>query len=139
MKRSEFFTEMRKGIFQTVKEIAVPSIKEDLDKVDLFADKLSGILWHNIGSVDSFLREGIHDVFVAGKPVVLVKGNELKAYEKLCPTCNMMMHWISYEKNLRCMNCEQSIELLNQEAGISLSHLPIKIVEGKLLLGIFPT
>ncbi|MGG0717319.1 hypothetical protein ABE096_06930 [Robertmurraya massiliosenegalensis] len=135
MKRSEFFTEMGKGFFQTVKEITSPFIKEDLNKMDVFADKVVGMKWYEIGLVDSFRKEGIHDVFVSGEPFVLVKGQDMRVYRKVCPSCDQMMHWISFEMKLKCMNCEQSFELLNQGARIGLSSHPIKIVEEKLFLG----
>ena len=45
MKRDEFLKEMGSGLFQTVKSVYEPFIKEDLKKVEGAADKALGITW----------------------------------------------------------------------------------------------
>lgn len=137
MKRSEFFSEIRKGMFQTVKEVASPFIREDIVKLDHFVDQVAGIQWYDVGSSNSFRPLGTHNHFVGGRAIALVtSGQNWEAFDKTCPTCRMMVQWISYAKKFTCFQCEQSYAVEKQEGELVLARIPLKIEQGRLYLGL---
>lgn len=139
MKRSEFFSEMGKGLFQTVKELSSPFVSENLTNLDQFVDQMAGFQWVEACSTDSFLKEGIHihDLFIGGKPISVVSvGQEWSAINKVCPTCQSMVQWISYEKKFSCFYCEKSYYIESKSGELSLAYIPLKTIDGKLYLGL---
>lgn len=137
MKRSEFFTEMGRGLFRTVKEVTTPLISDDLDKLDSFMDDFIGVKWHDAGTIESFSSAGVHDLFLAGTAVAVINdGQKLKAYKKLCPCCQTMPQWISYEKKFKCMICEKVYDTAAENGELQLIKFPLKKEVGKLYIGL---
>ncbi|MFB6467290.1 Rieske (2Fe-2S) protein [Cytobacillus sp. Hz8] len=137
MKRSEFFSEMGKGLFRTVKEVTSPLIEDDLDKFDSIVDEIIGVKWVEAGNVESFSPEGVHDLYIAGKAIAIISDQQkLKAYQKLCPNCQAMPQWISYEKVFKCFNCEDLYHVETDEGSLQLKKFPLKKEAGKLFVGL---
>lgn len=137
MKRSEFFAEMGKGLFGTVKEVTTPLIINHLDKFDSMVDEFIGIKWVEVGTVESISTEGIHDLFAAGKAIVIIADQQkYKAYQKLCPNCQTMPQWLSYEKVFKCFTCEDIYHVDSDEGTLQLKRYPLKNELGKLFVGI---
>lgn len=137
MKRSEFFAEMGKGLFKTVKEVAYPLIEDDLGKLDSFVDDLAGVKWLKAGPVGSYKQEGVHDLFIAGKSLILTTNEKgMTVFERRCPKCNMMPQWIAYERKFKCMSCEADYNVQTGEGDLSLKAYPLKTNDDILYVGI---
>lgn len=137
MKRSEFFSEMGKGMFRTMKEITAPLLTDELDKLDSLVEQVSGLKWLEIGLADAFKLGDIHDIFVGGKSIaVLTDASGLAAYEKVCSSCKSMVQWISYEKKYTCFHCEKSFYIHNNNGELCLQKYPLKASDGKLYIGV---
>lgn len=137
MKRSEFFSEMKRGLFETVKEVSSPIIHEDLEKIDDFIDGVAHIQWHEVGQSDLILNKGVHDYFVGGRAITLVNLQEQPlAFDKACPYCRMMVQWIAYDHKFTCFQCEKSYFVKKHEGELALLNIPLKTVEGRLYFGL---
>lgn len=137
MNRAEFFSEMGKGLFKTIKEISSPFISEDLERLDSIADNLAGIKWHVAGNKEALAAGAFHDLFIAGQSIVLLyEGKRFQAYKKFCPACQTMPQWISYEKKFKCLSCEKEYEIENGSGELALVSCPVKITGENLYIGI---
>lgn len=137
MKRSDFFSEMKKGMFRTVKEISSPFIHEDLEKVDQFIDRVAGIQWFEIGDTDSFKKNDTHHFFMGGGSIsLLTLEQKWEAFDTACPTCQTMVQWIAYNKKFSCFVCEKSFSVETKEGELVLAQIPMKIEQGRLYFGL---
>lgn len=124
-------------MLKTVKEITVPLVAEDLDKLDSFVDVVSGIRWHEVGSIETFAASGVYDLFISGKSIVIANTQQKwKAFDKVCPSCKVMVQWISYEKKWICFSCEKSLYVDENNGELLLTSYPLKSAEGKLYIGL---
>lgn len=135
MNRAQFFSELGKGMLKTVMEIAEPFINDDLDKIDQTVDQIAGVDWVAAGPLSSFKKEGVHEVYVKGKPIVILRTGTFQAYEKICPHCSAVPQWIAYEKRFKCFGCGSEYDIYNGNA--RLKECFVKIKEDRLLIGFF--
>lgn len=137
MNRAEFFSEMGKGLFKTIKEISSPFISEDLEKLDSIADNLAGVKWHVAGNKESLGTEAFHDLFIAGQSIVLLcEEKKFKAYKKFCLSCQTMPQWISYEKKFKCLSCDNEFDIAKGSGELTLKSCPVKITGEHVYIGI---
>lgn len=137
MNRAEFFSEMGKGLFKTIKEISSPFISEDLEKLDSIADDLAGVKWHVAGNKESLGAEEFHDLFIAGQSIVLLNNQKnFEAYKKFCSSCQTMPQWISYERKFKCLSCEKEYDIEKGSGELTLKSCPVKITGENVYIGI---
>lgn len=132
MKRSEFFSEIKKDLIQTFKEIISPLVEDDIEKIDGMIEKISGIKWVSIGHFDPETFHGVEDRFIEKVPVLIYSnGKEIQAVHKICPHCGGMLHWISYEKSIKCLQCERGFPLAEEEVLSELNVFQLKRKESE--------
>lgn len=137
MKRSEFFAEMGKGLFKTVKEVTSPFISDDLDKIDSIMDDFIGLKWYEIGAGDSLLTNEVYDFFIAGRTISIINSkHSLKAFNRICPNCKTMTQWLAYEKVFKCLICEDVYHVEEDNGELVLKKYPLKKESGKWYIGI---
>lgn len=138
MKRSEFFSEMRKGLFQTMKEVTYPILSDDIEKIDSMVDEMAGVKWYTLGSADLFSPGGVHDFYFHQQPIVVLitEAGELKAFGKSCGSCETMMQWISYQKKLKCMMCDEEFFIEDKSDEQLLKKYPIKERNNTFYIGV---
>lgn len=116
MNRLQFLKELRKSFIDTTKEITLPVLDGEFKKIDDIADKIVGLNWVKVGSIDH-LNKGIQERFINGASILLFhNGEELIAYQKTCSSCQSLVQWIAHEKKLKCFSCDRTY-LIESEAG----------------------
>lgn len=125
--RFEFFKEIKNDLKQTAKEFILPIIEDDVDKVDQIIDDIVGIKWYPIGNIDTEHMNVIKDYYINNQNIaVFYNDDELKAVEKKCPKCQNLLNWISYDKKLKCFQCESEFFIEKEKEDPKLNYYSLK-------------
>jgi uncharacterized CHY-type Zn-finger protein len=126
VRRGDFLKEMAGSIFQTVKSLYEPLISDDLEKVEMAADRALGISWFPI--LNKY--EGCTDLemkFIAGKPVIVTRnGANMQARNGVCPVCSNIITLTTLYSTGKCLNCQKEYNFKTQIGDLELEFFPLK-------------
>lgn len=137
MNRLQFIAEMKKSLLETTKEISTPFIEEKVTEIDHLAMKLVGLKWIKLEGINPSSFSGVRDHFINGVSVLLFSdGIQLIAYEKKCQSCNTILNWISFEKNLKCFSCDKTYSVEDENGDLACKRYYIKEHCGEWFIGL---
>lgn len=135
MKRGEFIKEMGNSLFQTVKSVYEPFLKDDLQKMEDVTDIALGITWLPL-MPKSEATQKIEMKFVNGKPIIVsVNETNMQAMSGICPVCSNIIMVNTLYSSGKCLNCEKEYNFKTQTGSLSLNSLPIKLKEQMYFVG----
>ncbi|MDF2947064.1 MAG: Rieske (2Fe-2S) iron-sulfur domain protein [Bacillales bacterium] len=138
MDRLEFLTEMKKGILNTIKEVSKPFLEEEAEKVNKLTDEISGIHWAPTGlSVETIKENKVVELIILRQQILLADLNDqIVCYKKICKNCNSIVNYISYRKVIKCLMCEEEINVQTWEGTVQLDSFKTKVENDKLYVAI---
>lgn len=135
--RSDFFSYLKKSLIDTVKEVSSPFIEEDIKKVDLLVDNLAGLKWIPIHGEKLDERMGYRDLYIDNHHIAsFYDGIEVLIFDKVCQKCHTIVHWLSYDKKLKCFGCDTSITVNDRQGDLQLKEYKTKCENGVWFIGI---
>lgn len=137
MDRKQFLSEMKKGLFETIKEVSSPFVEEKLEKVDAAMENLTGVHWTMASGVTLPLRENhVQDITLARLPIMIaqVEGTRI-CILKQCKQCGSFLNYIVYRNEMKCLSCDTSYPLVKDEEK-HLEFLHSKIEGGFLWIAL---
>ncbi|MFS0784710.1 hypothetical protein [Bacillus sp. 1P06AnD] len=115
MNRLQFLKEMKDSLFTTVKSVYEPLVEDDLQKLSRSADKMLGIKWVLLAGRADEMAD-LEQRQIEGQPIICVKeGNSIRAYSGICPACTNLLVLSSFEKNCKCLMCEENYPLFPED------------------------
>lgn len=137
MDRLGFFSYIKKSIVKTAVEMYAPFIEEDCEKIDQLVENLGGIIWVPVIGMQLNDEIGIKDLYVANKYLFsYFDGEEVHIYEKVCPQCHGIVHWLSYDKSIKCFQCDSTFKITERQEELSLKEYITKCENGVWFIGI---
>ncbi|KEF37298.1 hypothetical protein M670_03545 [Schinkia azotoformans MEV2011] len=137
MDRLGFFSYVKKSLVNTVKEMSVPFVEEDIKKVDRWIDDLAGIEWIPIQGKELDDAVGYKDLYIANKHFLsFFNGEDVRIYEKVCQKCHIIVHWLSYDESLKCFQCDTSFKVKERQGELQLKEYRAKCENGIWFIGI---
>lgn len=134
MNRLEFFQYMKKSMLDTLKHAVSPFIEEDIRKIERFTDEIGGIQW-----VPCEMHVGEDEcktAFLNGRSVAIYRrSGQLTCYELVCMSCQTLVHYVSSERMLTCLQCSSSYQLDKGEGDLQLHEYPVQEGTGYLQVG----
>jgi len=113
LNRLQFLAEMKKSLINTTKEITFPFLDEKLEHLDSLADQIVGVIWLPLERLKPSSFSGVQEHFINSRSVLLYSdGKNLKAYGKICSSCNSLAQWIAFDEKLTCFICERSYDVV---------------------------
>ncbi|NOU93248.1 hypothetical protein GC093_08455 [Paenibacillus sp. LMG 31456] len=132
MNRRDFFKEMAGSLTETFKEILLPFIERDIEKLDRVAETFSGYQFYPVPYSSG--GELFQEVVVQSEPViVLQKDDKLHALSKKCPECSHLLHYLVYQPVFKCFTCDREYNLASHQ---SFTLFAAKMKQGVLYIGI---
>lgn len=134
MNRKQFLAEMKRGFFQTIKEVSSPFVEEKLEKVDQAMENITGVHWEKVKDVSlPLLENSVQDISIARLQLLLACfDGKIICVLKKCKKCGAFIHYISYLKELKCLPCDLSVSLQASDAKEQLYFLHTKVEDGYL-------
>ena len=136
MRRVDFIREMTGSLFQTVKSVYEPFIGEDLEKVEIAADRVMGITWLPV------IKEGdssddLEMKYIVGKPVIVARnGTNMQAFDGVCPVCSNIIIVTSLYSCGKCLNCQKEYNFKTFIGELKPKSYPIKKRNGTYFIGV---
>lgn len=127
MKREDFFKEMKKGFFNTLKSVYEPFIEEDLEKLEKTTDRILGVNWSFVCS-EYYQFNNINQFYISGSPILITKeeGN-VKAFSGICPSCSNLLHLSVLYSTCKCLNCGNDYNFQNKTGDLTLIEMPLAL------------
>ncbi|HJV44693.1 MAG TPA: hypothetical protein VJ824_03105 [Bacillota bacterium] len=128
MNRKEFFQEAWSGIFNTMKELALPILENKVEKFDHSIESLIKIKWVPLSvTIQSDFR-GWKEVYLDNGHWVYLyyDGSQLKAFDKVCTSCRSLTVLWDHHKVIKCLLCEKSLSLETLEGNLTIEEMPVK-------------
>jgi len=136
MNRKDFFSEMNKGLLDTLKAISEPFVEEKLNQLDHITDELLQIEWVVVTENLDSLRDS-QSTIISGRNIVFVQLEGKKmAFEGDCPTCKHLLMY-TWDRNLKCYLCDQTYDLKENENSNLLKRYPLRKNENGYLIGFY--
>lgn len=135
MRRADFLKEMADSLVQTVKSVYEPFLSDDLEKVEVAADRALGITWlplekDNGGATDLEMK------FIGGKPVIVIRnGTNMQAMNGVCPVCSNIIIVTALYSTGKCLNCQKEYNFITHTGELKLELYPIKIKDDTSYIG----
>lgn len=137
MNRLQFLTELRKSLITTTKEITLPFIGEELEEAKDVADKIVGVKWLKLEGITPSSFIGVQDRFINKSSILFFSdGEQLKAYEKICSSCQSLVQWIAYDKKIKCFTCDKTFDVETETGDLAFKHYYIKEKNGEWFIGV---
>ncbi|WP_017755245.1 hypothetical protein [Calidifontibacillus oryziterrae] len=137
MDRADFFSFIKKSVVDTVKEVSAPFIEDDLKKVDQMVDSLAGIKWLPAYGETLNNKIGYQDLYIQNRHLAsYFDGEEVTVFDKVCPKCQTIVQWISYDRKLKCFGCDTSITVIDRQGDLQLKEYETKCENGIWFIGI---
>lgn len=135
MRRGDFIKEMGNSLFQTVKSVYEPFLHDDLEKVEVAADRALGITWVPLMAKNE-ANLILETKFIEGKPIIVAnQGANMQAMSGICPVCsNIIIVTVLYSTG-KCLNCEKEYNFKMQQGELQLESLPIKLKDQMYYVG----
>ena len=135
MRRGDFLREMAGSLFQTVKSVYEPFLSEDLEKVEVAADRALGITWFPLVK-DNDRASELEMKFIGGKPVIVTRnGTNMQAMDGVCPVCSNIIIVTTLYSTGKCLNCQKEYNFKTHTGDLQLESYPIKIKDDTCLIG----
>ncbi|MDP4083548.1 MAG: hypothetical protein Q8934_02925 [Bacillota bacterium] len=135
MKRGDFIKEMGNSLFQTVKSVYEPFLKEDLEKVEVVTDLALGITWLPL-MTKSETSQNVEMKFVNGKPIIVsMNESNMQAMSGICPVCSNIIIVTALYSSGKCLNCEKEYNFKTNEGELQLESFPIKTKDQMYFVG----
>jgi hypothetical protein len=135
MKRGDFLKDIAGSLFQTVKSVYEPFLKEDLEKVEVAADLALGFTWLPLGKENAVCPE-LEMKFIAGKPVIVTRyGTNMQAIDGVCPVCSNIIIVTTLYSRGKCLNCQKEYNFKTHSGDLQLDSYPIKIKDDTYFIG----
>lgn len=126
MRRGDFLKELGSSLFETVKSVYEPFLKDDLEKVEDAADRVLGITWVPVMTESEFSPK-VEMKFVKGKPIIMAEyGTNMQAVDGICPVCSHIITLSTLYSSGKCLNCQKEFNFKTQTGELQLKTLPIK-------------
>lgn len=136
MNRMEFLKEMGGGLFQTVKSVYEPFLKDDLEKVEVAADRALGITWLAVMK-ENELSSKPEVKFVAGQPIIILRQNaNMQAMSGICPVCSNIINVTALYSSGKCLNCEKEYNFETMNGDLKLDSLHVKVKDHTVFVGL---
>lgn len=125
MNRQDFFKELSKGLFSTIKTIYEPFIDEDIEKIDKTADVMLGIRWEFVCRKDAEF-EKVNEYFINGKPIYIIQTNgNMRAISGICPSCSNLLNLSNLLLTCKCFNCSKDYNFQTDFGSLAFDELPL--------------
>jgi hypothetical protein len=135
MKRSDFLKEMAGSLFHTVKSVYQPFLSEDLEKVEVAADRALGITWFPLVRENDGAPE-LEMKFIDGKPVLIARnGTNMQAMDGVCPVCSNIIIVTALYSSGKCLNCQKEYNFKTQTGDLQLDPYPVKTKGNTCFIG----
>lgn len=126
MNRLRFFSEMKKGMLDTVKAVYEPILEEKLDQIDRAADVILHIDWLPL-TEDLEQLAKVEQRFINGKNIFVFRTDEnIRAVSSICPVCFNLLYYSENTMELKCLMCEKEYSLIKQSGELKLTFFPIR-------------
>lgn len=136
MNRFEFFSQLRKSLIDTTKEVTIPLLADELEKVENAADQLIGIKWTSLEGLTPTSFSGTQERYMNKKSIVIYSdGETLKAFEKICTSCQTLAHYLAFDQTLKCFSCEEAFHLPSETGDLTCKHYYTKEINGEWFIG----
>ncbi|MCL6570677.1 MAG: hypothetical protein K6T88_03200 [Bacillus sp. (in: Bacteria)] len=126
MRRADFLKEVAGSFFQTVKSVYEPLLSEDIEKVEMAADRALGIFWLPFSTE----YDGCTDLemkFIFGKPVIVTRnGANMQALNGVCPVCSNIITLTTLYSTGKCLNCQKEYNFKTHLGDLELESFPVK-------------
>lgn len=131
MNRQDFFKEMGKGLFSTLKTVYEPFLEDDIENLERTANSLLGVQLTYVCSKDSEFA-AINEYFINGKPIYIIQANgNMKAISGICPLCSNLLNVSNLLLTCKCLNCGKDYNFQENIGSLAIQELPlIKKPEG---------
>jgi len=124
--RLRFFSEMKKGMLDTVKAVYEPIFEEKLDQIDRAADTILRIEWLPLTEDIGQLAK-VEQRFMNGKNIFVFRTDEnIQAASSICPVCFNLLCYSENTMELKCLMCEKEYSFLKQSGELKLTFFPIR-------------
>ncbi|MEI4802627.1 hypothetical protein WAZ07_15135 [Bacillus sp. FJAT-51639] len=135
MNRLDFLKEVTGSIFQTMKYVYEPFLKDDLKKVEEAAGRVLGITWIPVMKSDeTLIRPEFR--FVSGKPIIVFLHEEkLHAINGICPVCSNLIQVRMYDHMATCMDCDKDYDFNAMGGNLPVQKLQIKRKDQMYVVG----
>lgn len=135
--RKDFFKEVSKNFKDATKEIVIPLVEDDLEKMDNVIDGMFGLSWISIGKINPENFTGVKDYYLNKKSIAVysIEG-KIKAVDKSCPNCQSLVNYIAYDKKFKCFKCENEYLLDCKDESLKLKKLPVKQENDLWMIGL---
>jgi hypothetical protein len=135
MRRGDFLKEMAGSLFQTAKSVYEPFLSEDLEKVEVVADRVLGISWHPLMKKQEF-GSVLEMKFISGKPVIVTRyGTNMQAIDGVCPVCSNIIVVTTLYSSGKCLNCQKVYNFETHSGELQLNSYPLKLVDDTFFIG----
>ncbi|WP_242224595.1 hypothetical protein [Bacillus cereus group sp. BfR-BA-01380] len=135
MNRLDFFKEVAGSIFQTVKYVYEPFLKDDLKKVEEAADRALGITWVPVMKVDEMII-GPEVRFASGKAIIVFSHEEKPhAISGICPICSNLIQVRMYDHRATCTICDKDYDFKTLGGELFVQRLQIKRKDQMYVVG----
>lgn len=136
MNRLRFFSEMKKGMLQTVKAVSEPFLEEKLDQLDQAVDSILQLEWVLL-TKDVELLAKVEQRFINGKNIIVLRtGEGIQAVSSICPVCSNLLCFSEGTMVLKCLMCEKEYSFHSQAGELALTFLPIRKQNNAYEIGI---
>ncbi|WHX98981.1 hypothetical protein [Neobacillus sp. DY30] len=126
MKRLDFFKEMGNDLFQTVKSVYKPFIKDDIEKFENAADKVLGITWVPLMNVFD-MNTNLEMKFFQGKAIIIVNHDtNIQAWNGICPVCSHIITVSALYSSGKCLNCQKEFNFKTNTGELQVTQMPLR-------------
>ena len=138
MNRREFWHEMAKSLFDTVKAVAAPLVEMYAERIEDTVDGLNGITWVPVSDRPARSPGAAELVFVGREAYYLYINSRgvLKAFKNHCNRCGGHLTNIAEAKKVKCFTCGAEWDMLREEGTLKPREVPVKVEDGRLYLGV---
>ncbi|MCM3737552.1 hypothetical protein M3215_17555 [Bacillus cytotoxicus] len=135
MNRLDFLKEVTGSIFQTMKYVYEPFLKDDLEKVEEATDRALGITWIPVMKRDeTLIKPEVR--FVSGKSIIVFPHEEnLHAISGICPICSNLIQVRMYDYMATCLVCDKDYDFKTLGGELSVQKLQIKRKDQMYVVG----
>lgn len=136
MNRLGFFSEMKKGLLDTIKAVYEPILEEKLEQIDRAADTILQIHWVAIGE-DFELFPSTEQKIIKGINVLILRtGENIQAVDCTCPVCLNLLYFSESDQELKCFMCEKQYLFRTGEGELLPAFLPVRKKNKQYEIGI---
>jgi hypothetical protein len=139
MRRLDFMKELGNSLFETIKAVYEPFIKEDIEKMEDVANMALGITWHPLMKKTEASAE-LEMKFIRGKPIIVARyGTNMQVMDGVCPVCSNIIILTTLYLSGKCLNCEKEYNFITQTGDFQPEPLRLKLKDEMYYIGLSTT